>query len=192
MANFNRMGPDTWDEILQHRAYGLTAAESAEKLGVSEATINTTRSVFDAVRKRDWMAAEKLAARRLSFGIFEWASKKTGNELPPNLKTINEESRAESNIKRKLGSAQEEKTEKPAPVVIPDHWEEEKLLLGQILHELRQHNELMEQLYDVVFPKWSGDVKDNVNINCDLIGQSLKRIEDKVEAIKINARRKGM
>ena len=73
-----------------------------------------------------------------------------------------------------------------------DHWEDEKLILELMLKELKQHNELLEQLYDVVFPKWAGDVKDNVNVNCDLINQSIKRIEDKVEAIKINVRRKGM
>lgn len=80
----------------------------------------------------------------------------------------------------------------PETAQAPDHWEEEKVLLGQILHELRQHNELLEQLYDVVFPKWTGDIKDNVNVNCDLINQSIKRVEDKVEAIKIGVRRKGM
>lgn len=93
---------------------------------------------------------------------------------------------------REMPIPDQEPEKPPEPVQIPDHWEEEKILLGQILHELREHNELLEQLYDVVFPKWTGDIKDNVNVNCDLINQSIKRVEDKVEAIKIGVRRKGM
>lgn len=43
----------------------------------------------------------------------------------------------------------------PETAQVPDHWEEEKVLLGQILHELRQHNELLEQLYGSMGADWS-------------------------------------
>ena len=61
-----------------------------------------------------------------------------------------------------------------------------------VIAEQKKTNELLEQLFDVVIPKWTSDIKDNVNVNSDLQNQTLKRIEDKLEGIKINTRKRGL
>ena len=86
----------------------------------------------------------------------------------------------------------------PAPVPEPEPKPEPKkedntgLYLIKLLEAVNRQNELLEQLYDVVIPKWVGDMKDNVNCNSDVLSQSLKRIDDKLEAIKINVRKRGL
>lgn len=73
-----------------------------------------------------------------------------------------------------------------------DHWGEEKLLLGQIVSALSAQNELLTQLIDTVLPRYVGDLKDNVNVNADLLAQRAKGCEDKLEAIKVGMRKRGM
>ena len=45
---------------------------------------------------------------------------------------------------------------------------------------------------DVVIPKYVGDIKDNLNANFDVLNQSMKGCEDKLEAVKIALRKRGM
>ena len=83
--------------------------------------------------------------------------------------------------------------EAPASVVpVEDHWKEEKLLLGQIVAALTAQNELLTQLIDTVLPRYVGDLKDNVNVNADLLAQRAKGCEDKLESIKLGMRKRGM
>ena len=89
--------------------------------------------------------------------------------------------------------AEEEKSvEAPAAPAVEDHWKEEKLLLGQIAAALTAQNELLTQLIDTVLPRYVGDLKDNVNVNADLLAQRAKGCEDKIEAIKLALRKRGM
>jgi len=78
----------------------------------------------------------------------------------------------------------------PAPE--PKKEDNTALYMIKLLEAVNKQNELLEQLYDVVIPKWTGDMKDNVNVNADMLNQSLKRIDDKLEAIKINVRKRGL
>ena len=61
-----------------------------------------------------------------------------------------------------------------------------------MLENMVKLNELMEQLMDVVIPKYVGDIKDNLNVNTDVICERLKSCEDKLEAIKANTRKRGL
>ena len=65
-------------------------------------------------------------------------------------------------------------------------------MLGQIKAALDKQNELLESLLDVVIPKYVGDLKDNINVNCDVLNQSAKSCDDKLEAIKLAFRKKGL
>ena len=80
----------------------------------------------------------------------------------------------------------------PEPQPEPKKEDNTGLYLIKLLEAVNRQNELLEQLYDVVIPKWVGDMKDNVNCNSDVLSQSLKRIDDKLEAIKINVRKRGL
>ena len=45
---------------------------------------------------------------------------------------------------------------------------------------------------DVVIPKYVGDLKDNLNVNADVICERLKSCEDKLDDIKANTRKRGL
>lgn len=90
-------------------------------------------------------------------------------------------------------AAEEKQAEKkPEEATADDHWKEEKLVLGQIVSALNTQNELLTQLIDTVLPRYVGDLKDNVNVNADLLAQRAKGCEDKIEAIKLALRKRGM
>ena len=67
-----------------------------------------------------------------------------------------------------------------------------RLFFIRMLENMVKLNELMEQLMDVVIPKYVGDMKDNLNVNADVICERLKNCEDKLEAIKANTRKRGL
>ena len=195
MAGQRKITDETYEKIVtQKQVFQKSSEKISEELGVSRNTVDTVCYAFSDVRDENWEhAASLLTNQSIPFSLFQWAADRLGKELPPMLEEAYQKGRERIAEKRKgWKNGDTVKEEAPAPVPVPDHWAEEKLLLGLILTELKKNNELFEQLYDVVFPKWAGDIKDNNNVNHDLINQSLKRIEDKVEAIKINFRRKGM
>ena len=43
-----------------------------------------------------------------------------------------------------------------------------------------------------MIPKYVADMKDNVNANCDSLFNLLKDMADKMEAVKINTRKRGL
>ena len=45
---------------------------------------------------------------------------------------------------------------------------------------------------DAVIPKYVGDLKDNVNANCDSLFNQIKDNGEKLEAVKINTRKRGL
>jgi len=78
------------------------------------------------------------------------------------------------------------------PEADPVTAENERVFTLKMLEYIAKTNELLEQLMDVVMPKYCGDLKDNVNANCDIICERLKSCEDKLEAIKANTRKRGL
>ena len=81
----------------------------------------------------------------------------------------------------------------PEPVLPPASQDDNnRLFFIRMLENMVKLNELMEQLMDVVIPKYVGDMKDNLNVNADVICERLKSCEDKLEAIKANTRKRGL
>lgn len=186
MASATVLKPDQYEKIITSRlVFGRTSRQTAEALNVGVASVNRVEGAFKAVQAGEWDKVVKMVEdASCPFAMIEWAAHKLDVEIPQAVQDARE---------RRYEPKQKQSVEKPPePVPLPDHWEDEKRFLQAMIAEQQKTNELLEQLFDVVFPKWAGDVKDNLNVNCDLINQTLKRIEDKTEAIKINVRRKGM
>lgn len=70
--------------------------------------------------------------------------------------------------------------------------ENERVFTLKMLEYMAKTNELLEQLMDVVIPKYCGDLKDNINANSDIICVRLKSCDDKLEGIKANTRKRGV
>ena len=171
--------------ILENRMLGYTPVESAKILGCSAATVSYQLRVFDSVRKEDWSKTQLMLENgNIGKDIVIWAAGKLGKEIPDGVLEC---------PKRK---SHKPKTTQAEPDIVPAiatvEKDNEALVFIKILEALNRQNELLEQLYDVVLPKWVGDLKDNMNANCDMINQGVKRCEDKLEAVKINVRKRGM
>lgn len=178
---------EDYERIVTERLmFGTTIEKVAERVGCGQTSVVNVTAGFKAVQDKDWTRVIGLIARKeCPFEAIRWAAEKCDVELPDNVMAAWENLYGAPN---KLVS--QPALPPPAPAA-PDHWEEEKLLLQTLICAVKQQNELLEQLYDVVLPKWVGDIKDNVNINSDQQTQALKRIEGLVEAVKINTRRRG-
>lgn len=186
MASAQVLNQEQYEKIITSRmVFGRTAKQTAEALNVGVASVNRVETAFKAVQAGEWDKVEKMVEdASCPFAMIEWAAKKLDVVLPQAVHDARE---------RRYAPKPKQGIEKPPePVPVPDHWEEEKRFLQAMIAEQQKTNELLEQLFDVVIPKWTGDMKDNTNVNSDLINQSLKRIDDKLEAIKISTRRKGM
>lgn len=176
---------EDYERIVTERlVFGTTIEKVAELVGCGQTSVVNVTTGFKAVQDKDWQRVIGIITRKeCPFEAIRWAAEKCGAELPSSVTT------AWENI---YAAPKEAKPAPPPPApAAPDHWEEEKLLLQTLIGAVKQQNELLEQLYDVVLPKWVGDIKDNVNVNSDQQTQALKRIEGLVEAVKINTRRRG-
>ena len=58
----------------------------------------------------------------------------------------------------------------------------------RILEELHEQNQLLQDLLDVVIPKWAGDLKDNANANSDVLAGLLREQGQALDAIRCNTR----
>lgn len=154
-----------------------------------------TKGPITSKMAADMYGIQRLASRisdlkQLGIELFQWAAQKTEKTIPPVIAQSYEKWKEDRRRKNLAAIKQKEETEaKPAP---PNGGDEMKIMMSQLLAAQRKTNELLESLLDVVIPKYVGDLKDNINVNCDVINQTAKSCEDKLEAIKLAFRKKGL
>lgn len=186
-----RLDSKLYERIVTERfVFGKPLDQISKDTEKGLTSIQNVVYAFESVRDDDLDRATNMIVKAsVPLSLFEWAYEKLGKTMP---KALEE---AYANRKSKNPATAAKRAEEQAPEAPPaaiDHWGEEKLLLQTMIVEQKKTNELLEQLFDVVFPKWVGDIKDNINANSDVMNQTLKRIEDKAEAIRINIRKRGM
>lgn len=186
-----KLTPETWEAIIMNRAFGMSNGKSAERLETSTTSVQPTLQAFDAVATEDWAkCCNLIVTYDLGIELFQWAAQKTEKTIPPVIAQSYEKWKEDRRRKNLAAIKQKEETEaKPAP---PNGGDEMKIMMSQLLAAQRKTNELLESLLDVVIPKYVGDLKDNINVNCDVINQTAKSCEDKLEAIKLAFRKKGL
>jgi uncharacterized protein Yka (UPF0111/DUF47 family) len=189
---------ELYEKVVTDRlVFGKPAAQIAKEIERTDSTVYCVVKAFEAVRDQDWdRAIEQLSNHNTPLSPYEWAAQKLNIELPASLGAAYEERMrkavtAKRDLKERRASQEAAKAEEPIKEE-PKKEDNTALYLLKLLEAVNRQNELLEQLYDVVIPKWTGDIKDNINCNSDVISQSLKRIDDKLEAIKINVRKRGM
>lgn len=199
------LNAELYEKIVTDRlVYGVPVSQIAKEIDRNSTSVTCVVGAFECVRDRNWeRAAAMIVNYKIPVSPFYWAGEKLGVEIPPSLEEVYEK-RKKDKAMEKAQRRQRAETPKapPAPVPelepIPEQKPEPKkedntgLYLIKLLEAVNRQNELLEQLYDVVIPKWVGDMKDNVNCNSDVLSQSLKRFDDKLEAIKINVRKRGL
>ena len=197
------LNSEMYEKIITDRlVFGKPATQIAQSLEKNAASVSAVVQAFEGVRDSDWdKCIQVINAYKAPLSLFAWAAQRLDTELPPTLEAAYEERKARKR-EYDLQKRQQAETPKAAPapasefepIPEPEPKKEDNtgLYLIKLLEAVNRQNELLEQLYDVVIPKWVGDMKDNVNCNSDVISQNLKRIDDKLEAIKINVRKRGL
>ena len=185
-----KLGVAEWEKIILNRAYGLGTGANAQDVGVSGSTVNSVLAAFDAAKERDWAkACNVITTYDTSLEVFEWAARKTGTTVPANVKAAYDKWLEERRKKRLGDVKQKEEVNKPAQN--NDDMNTVKAIM-MLMQAVSKQNELIESLMDVVIPKYVGDLKDNLNANFDVLNQSMKGCEDRLEAVKIALRKRGM
>lgn len=175
-----------YEAIISSRLiFNKSAPEIAKELDIGETSVYNVVSVFQAVQKRDIDRVSEQAKTGISGDVIGWAYRKLGLEIPKQVAAAIEE-RKEFNRQRNLEAvARKEAAEKP-----PEN-PNDGVFFCKVLEALNKQNELLTQLLDVVIPKWTNDLKDNVNANCDMLQKQLKQMDEKLDCIKQNTRRRG-
>jgi len=188
MSN-KRIDEKLFDEIItRHFAYGQTAQSVADALGVSRKSVLNICRVFRYVRDNEF---DKLAQmipgdNSMSEKSINLAAQKLGVTVPSSvLEAFEQRSIRREQTEQKV----EQKDEVKEQIVEKKN---DALYMIKILEALNKQNELLEQLMDVVIPKYVSDMKDNVNANADVICERLKNCEQSLDAIRCNSRKRGL
>jgi hypothetical protein len=161
----------------------------AAEIGTSEKSVRTVVRVFNLVRDKNFKELIKAAEyENVTLQMVEWASRELKIAVP-----IEEIKKARDlNIEKRTKNQKEKKEEPAAPVSKPKENTNDGLYMLKILEALNKQNELLEQLMDVVVPKYAGDMKDNLNANTDVICERLKNCQQSLEKIACNSRKRGL
>lgn len=199
------MNAEKYEKIVTDRlVFGKPAKQIAAELGIGETAVFTALSAFNDVKEQNWNhALAMLTNQNVRIGLFEWASERLGIELPESLKAaynqrlvkmaqLNRERRARQKDGEAPEPAEEPEEEQKPETPKPEKPDNTSLYLLKMLEAINQQNELLSQLMDAVIPKYVGDLKDNVNANCDSLFNQIKDNGEKLEAVKINTRKRGL
>lgn len=199
------MNAERYEKIVTDRlVFGKPAKQIAAELGIGETAVFTTLSAFNDVKEQNWShALAMLTNQNVRIGLFEWASERLGIELPQSLTAAYNQRLAKMAQLNREKRARQKADEAPEPTVEPEEEptpeppkpekpDNTSLYLLKMLEAINQQNELLSQLMDAVIPKYVGDLKDNVNANCDSLFNQIKDNGEKLEAVKINTRKRGL
>lgn len=190
------------ERIILSHVFGMKKRAIAEEIGCGTATVERVLRAYEIVKTGDTEAAIDYAKHGYSVNYLEYAAKKFGTVVPQQVIEV-------ANVyKEEQAAMQRERTaakKKPAEVTLPadvhivaEPYKElpkaqdnDILYLCKILEALAKTNELLETLMDVVIPKYVNDLKDNINVNADILPEQLKNSDAKLEKVVINTRKRG-
>jgi len=176
-----QLNEEAWKRIILDNAMQIPVEETAEQLGITRFAVSTSIRMILSVKNENWDNVKALLRSNQSQSCMKWAAELYKKQLPEDVLQVAADATEKQTNSRKKSDGSK-----------PENSEDIKLFMQTVIAEQKKTNELLEQLFDVVIPKWTSDIKDNVNVNSDLQNQTLKRIEDKLEGIKINTRKRGL
>lgn len=167
--------------IMKCVAAGMSVSDTCAVTGMSSATVSRVAAAEKIVRTMEWDGAKRLIKTPGYLKYLEAASKWYGIAIPDEV----------LHPEPKLTEEQLLTVQLPEQPKEPAAKKNEELYLVKLIEALVKQNELLEQLMDVVIPKYVGDLKDNFNANTDLMSERLKNCESRLEKIAVNTRKRG-
>ena len=193
------MNAEQYEKIVTDRlVFGKPAKQIAQEIERKESVVFNVLDAFGVVKEQDWnRGIALLTNQNFPISVFNWAGEKLGVELPPSLESAYKQRCEKSAKASRERYAKQKDKEVPPPVEAPTKPVEKKedntvLYLLELLKAVKEGNELLSQLMDAVIPKYVADMKDNINANCDTLFNQIKDNGDRLEAIKINTRKRGL
>ena len=196
VVNKAKLTPGDWEKIVLNDVFGKQASEIADMIGVTEHAIKRVIRVSRLVKEQDWKnVITVIRVNNVSKDLISWSAEKCGIEIPEDVSDQIEEEYRRWREKDQMRERDRRATPAQQPEPEPPKTEmdqNEKIFIAETLKNLRQNTEMWETLMDVVIPKYMNDLKDNLNVNFDLISQRVANIEKNVETIAHNTRKRGM
>ena len=174
------------DRVLICLDAGMGASEIVNVTGVPTATVQRIIRAAKTVRNENWDGAVELLVKSVPAKYLERAAKRYEVKIPDKVYWKAEGIDTDTPSAMVTTSAAVE----PITVKVPEK-QNEDLYFCKLLEAIAKQNELIEQLMDVVIPKYIGDLKDNLNANTDLLSERLKNCESRLEKIAVNTRKRG-
>lgn len=194
-----RVTTDLMNKILFARLVeGKGTQEAAMALGTSSSTVSAvTRSFLDLRDgKYDELARRLPTDASATRPIVEYCAARLGKPLPAEVDDALNVRAAK--IRERLGSGKHPEPPKPEPAAptiddkVSTNANNEKVFFCRLLEEITRLNNGLEDLISVVIPKYTGDLKECINTNTDLITQRLAACEKRLEKIEYQTRKRGM
>jgi len=191
-----RMTTEQMEKILSvHFLEGKNLTETGTVCAVSSSSAAAVVAAFKMVRADDYETLAKSIVPNGNFTrpVVEFAFAKTGKKIPEIIDTafdIRDAKTKERDLAKKNQAPEPKK-----PIIQPEITDEqanETVFFTRILQEMMRLNENLEQLMDVVIPKYCGDMKDCINANMDSMHNEVKSCEQRLEKIQYNSRKSGM
>ena len=206
-----RITEQQFETIITDHIFGKSNVNLARENNCDGDTIDRIITSFNIVKESDWDKAERFVKAGRTLRYLEWSANRMNKVIPQNVYDAYRETR--DNWKTKYTKDRHEQLVMEEPVkeedlvVLSKHLadkveghiiratdiekQNEALYFCKILEALAKQNELLEQLMDVVIPKWTGDIKDNINANFDILTKQMKGCEEKLEKVCYNTRKRG-
>lgn len=213
MGTYNRFTEEEVRRIVVAREFGLTQKQIGEKVGRAENTIGRVIMLWDAAGEgNEIRTANMISKAPQSETLARLVYKAAGVDFPEEtVRKVQEEKARAKEIAKEKEAAEplfyvEERKEEPveeatheaeavtAPYIVQHkpQGQDGGLYLAKLLETLAQTNELLEQLMDVVLPRYAGDIKDNINANSDVLTQQMKSCGEALNRLVINTRKRGL
>ena len=177
------------DKIIRDKLLGVkTENQIANEVGCSVTTVGNVWAAVNAVKSGDVERMKHvIRTSATSLNCMKYAADVYGATLPP----IIYEVCAEKNAKRKKREPAQETLPEPEEKE-PEKSKNDCVYFIRILEELHEQNELLKSLIDTVIPHYIQDMKDNNNLNADMLDKTIREGVKALECIKANTRKRGL
>ena len=200
------------DRIIRDKAFGYKTTEQiATEYDIATTSIWKLWRAFTLVQNKDENGMKhalctgsttlrylKYAASAAGVTLSEDVQKAVKGKYEREKKRNAEKANAEQLTIQEEPEPEQQPEPMPAPAEIPPEVIVEKqtdntaLYLIKVLQALAEQNELLKQLMDAVIPHWIDDLKENNNANSGAIMDMLKPMDQKLDAIRCNSKRRGL
>lgn len=194
-----KLNDTTMEKIISFMmVYNWTQVNTAKEVGFSTDTVRRVCKAFRLVRDQKWEEiVQEIWRSEINPDMVKFSARKLCIGYPEDLIDSEYELfRASAGQKYKKQNkeepAAEEKPETVKTIQAEMQSYNEDLYFAKILQALNNIDKHLVQLMDVVIPKYVSDLKDNANVNTDVLNKSMQACVHYLDGIRCNTRKRGL